>query len=385
MFNGVASDLPVPGIAAVPRNTWAEIEVHSVLGANFVKINGQGPPNQISRVQSVASIGSGGHPNNGDTFDYTFRAPLLNGYGAAGNLVGIVFNYMDSGQQYTEVVFSPTGVVKLNRFENGDVRTIATASYDGRRNVAFEVALENHPNHFAVIVDGVRLFEDVLIFDVNPSQFPEGGVGLITHWAPGRFDNVEFDHDFFHPCRIDFGAAPLFDVLSGTWTVEGGTLNSTAAGQTDFVDLLCLGHRVGEDAGTNAVYSARLLNQYGASGNLVGLLYNMQRSPTTLFAGDYFEVVFSPTGVVQMNKFIQGVIYPVRTGTHNVPRNTFFDVQVIRSGIFTTIKVNGATVLENVRQGELRGGHVGAVTHWAKGRFDEVSVSEHVVRPPSEL
>src|SRR5829696_9159314 len=102
----------------------------------------------------------------------------------------------------------------------------------------------------------------------------------------GIADNVEFDHGFFRPCQTDFSAAPSFQVVSGTWTVANGTLNSTAAGQSDLANLNCSGNLVGEDAGTNQVYSARVMNQYAASGNLVGLVYNYQDG-NSLYAGDY--------------------------------------------------------------------------------------------------
>lgn len=246
--------------------------------------------------------------------------------------MGIVFNYLPGRAEYTEVVFSPTGVAKLNRFENGGLRSIATASSNAKRNVAFEVQLENGPNHFAVLVDGVNVFQDILIFDVNPAQFPEGGVGLITHWARAA-----------------------------------STMSSSITACRHQSSLQCKGDE-----------------QYAASGNLAGLIYNYQDA-NSLYAGDYFEVVFSATGVVQMNKFIEGVRYPVRTGTYNVPHNTFFDVQVYRTGIFTLVSVNGTVVIDRVPQGELRGGFAGAVTHWAKGRFDDVRVEEYLSRPPSQL
>jgi hypothetical protein len=333
---------------------------------------------------SLAPVLAGGHPGFGDTFEYTFHARMLNPYGAAGNLVGIVFNYQGFGSNvaYTELVFSPTGVARLNRFENGAVHTIATENYGGQRNVAFEVKLENGPNRFGVFVDGQRLFQNVIIFDVNPSQFPEGHVGLITHWAPGRFDNVQFDHGFFQPCSFSFSdPLPSQWVVSGTWNTNGGTLNNTSAGRSDIVDVNCRGNFQGSVAGTNTVYSARLLNEFGASGNLVGLVYNYQSG---FYAGDYLELVFSPTGTMQLNRFIQGVRYPFAVHAHNIPRNTWFDVEVIRTGIFTTVKLNGATIWQRLPQGDLSGGSIGAITHWSRGRFDNLSLREHV-RPPSEL
>ena len=219
----------------------------------------------------------------------------------------------------------------------------------------------------------------------NPEQFPSGGVGLITHWAPGRFDNVQFDHGTFHPCELTF-SEPLSPcwIVSGTWDANGGTLNSTAVHQNDIVNPPCSGNFEGEHAGTNEIYSARLRNEYGASGNLVGLIYNYQ-DENSFSAGDYFEVVFSTTGIMQLNKVIEGVLYPVMTLSHDIPRKTWFDVEVIRNGIFTDVKLNGVTRVHLLPQGELRGGNVGTITHWAKAHFDNLSLQPHVERPPSQL
>ena len=65
---------------------------------------------------TLAPIHTGVFPQDGDTFEFTFRARMLNPYGGSGNQVGIVFNYQD--RRYTEVVFSSKGIVKLNRVEN---------------------------------------------------------------------------------------------------------------------------------------------------------------------------------------------------------------------------------------------------------------------------
>jgi hypothetical protein len=445
VIGGVAfNEQPDFGVTECTRNIWCELEVRQETGVITVKVNGQiffqpflqadfsgkiglvthaavgrfdkvfvgvpfgdqpfletfdGVPSVTFTPQSgnwfvangsyrnsaiqqtsvtLAPINSGRFSNHAETPQYTFRARMLNPYANSGNTVGIVFNY--AGSRYSEVVFSPTGVARINLVENGVVaRTVATANYGGTRNVAFEVELQNASDVTTVLVNGKALFDDIV--GANPLQFPEGGVGLITHWAPGRFDNVQFDHGAFSSCALTFDVPfPPFSSVSGSWNTNGGTLNSTAVGESDIFNADCSGYVVGEQAGTNELYSARLLNEFGARGNRVGLTYNYQAG-----TGEFFEVVFSPTGIMQLNKTIQGVRYPVRSGTHNIPRNTWFDVQVIRSGIFTTIKVNGTTLLENEPQGELRGGTVGAITHFTKGRFDDLVLRPHVVRPPSEL
>jgi hypothetical protein len=358
----------------------APLVTFTPLSGQWSVVNGTYRNSAVQQTSiTLAPIHTAENPGQGDTFEYTFRARMLNPYGASGNQVGVVLNFRSS--DYTEIVFSPTGVAKLNRFENGAVRNVATQSYNGRRNVPFEVRIENGPGHAGIFVDGVRLFPNVAIFDVNPDQVPTGGVGLITHWAPGRFDNVQFDQGFFTPCLITFDdPLPFLRVVSGTWNKDGGTLNSTGVGQSDILDADCVPNSWGEENATQVTYSARLLNQFGASGNRVGLLYNFED------ADDYFEVVFSPTGVMQLNKVFEGVHTAVTTATHTVPRNTWFDVQVIRSaGLRTTVKVNGVTLVQGLLQGELRQSRMGAITHWAKGKFDNLSMTRQDSRPPSEL
>jgi hypothetical protein len=304
------------------------------------------------------------------TITYTLRARMLNPYGASGNLVGIVFNYRGP-LNYSELVFSPLGIARINDVTNGVRTTLASTTYNGRRNTWFDVRFENV---FAVTVrvDGELIFENV---PANPGIAPDGGVGLITHWAPGRFDDVWFDHGGVGSgiCTENFSSEPLpGHIVSGSWDAQGGTLNSTAVGETDIAAGFCAG---GEDV----TYRLRLLNQFGASGNRIGVIFSYQTS-SSLYWGDYFEVVFSPTGIAQLRKVIHGVRYVVASSTHNIPRNVWFDVEVIRNGIDTTVRANGQTLFENVPLGGLPGGNAGAVTHWSRARFDDFSAVQQLER-----
>ena len=298
-------------------------------------------------------------------FGYNIRARMLNPYGASGNLVGIAFGD-------AEVVFSPTGIARIRRIENGVRTTTASTAYNGRSNTWFDVWLEvcefctpDGGPRANVWVDGQEIFHDV------PAS--SSGFGLVTHWAPGRFDDVWFEHGGIRSsvCTETFSGGQVGGI-SGVWDTTGGTLNSTAVGETDIAAGFCSG-------GNDVTYRARLLNQFGASGNLVGLVYNYQSSDA-FYAGDYFEVVLSPTGRLELRKFIHGVRYVVARGTHSIPRNVWFNLEVIRNGINTTVKVNGSTRIQNVPQGELPGGSAGAVTHWSKGRFDDLSAVQHPLR-----
>jgi hypothetical protein len=50
--------------------------------------------------------------------------------------------------------------------------------------------------------------------------------------------------------------------------------------------------------------------------------------------------------------------------------------EVVFAPIRTTVRVNGVTIFDRVPQGELSFGDVGVVTHRAKGRFDNLSVTD---------
>jgi len=314
------------------------------------------------------------------TLQYTFRARMLNPYGGPGNLVGLQFHAggltaTTSTPGTGEVVFSPTGIAKVNLFYDRANHTIATAPYNGRPNVWFDVRMDVEPGNVVVAVDGVELF------DVSTFPLMEGDPGLVTHWAPGRFDDVWYEpNSIFHALSQTFGGPlPTGWAISGAWDTNGGTLNGISASQTDIVATAC------GCWNTDIAYRARLLNQYGASGNLVGLVYNYQRSTggspeenpyLGLYAGDYYEVVFAPTGQAFMNKVLNSRSFRVATGTHNVPRNVWFDVELLRQGTTTTVKVNGTTVFDRVQQGQQSKGDVGVVAHWAKARFDDLRITD---------
>jgi hypothetical protein len=325
--------------------------------------------NNAVEATSVSLLPPDIGPMPEQTQSFTFRARMFNPYGGPGNLVGVVFHH-EGSRDYDEVVFSPTGVAQVNRVFGHTKQRLATASYAGLPRTWFDVKFELVSlNAISVSVDGRPLFDQVSTGDKMSGRF-----GLITHWAPGRFDDVWWDRGFvFAPLSQTFANPPPSSwVRSGTWDTTGGTLNGTAIDATDIVATQC------GCWNTDFRYRARLLNQFGASGNLVGLVYNYQTNG--LYAGDYYEVVFSPTGIARLNKIIQGTRYLVASAKHNVPRNVWFDVEVVRSTLSTSVFVNGTRIFDSVSQGQLGAGDVGVITHWARGRFDDLTVEEFVIR-----
>ena len=340
--DGIANGFSSPeGTFVVSNGTYVDTAVHQT-GTAF-------PPVDFS------AVGAKG------VYDYTMHVRMLNPYGGPGNLIGILF-HGSAPESYHELVFSPTGVAQIRHVVAGTIEVLNSAPHTIPRNVWFEVTLTVAFGGVSVNLNGDHLFTQ----EITPSGFPDS-LALITHWTPGRFDDFKFaPHE--RPVRESLqtfnSALGEGEVRSGTWDTQGGTLNNVSAGVSDIV----LPGRIG--ASTNYRYKGRLLNQYGASGNLVGLIFSYDS------AEDYLEVVFSPTGQAYLNLTMEGTRYRLATGTHTVPRNVGFDVEILRKGTTATVTVNGKPTFQNVQVGQLGGGLLGVVSHWAKGRFDNLSTKE---------
>ena len=221
----------------------------------------------------------------------------------------------------------------------------------------------------------------------------EGPIGLVTNFTPGRFDDVWFCHNI---CgggsltesfvdRSEPNSLRNWTPVRGAWDTDGDVLNNRSAGANDLVTMSWAREIPWDGSSTNYTLSARMLNPYGASGNRVGLVF--ARDAVT---GDYYEVVFAPTGQAYLNKFIQGQLTQVATATHGIGRNVWFNVELTRRGPNATVKVNDHVVFANVPAAQLDrtnndfgvtfGGSVGLITHWAPGRFDNLRIEGLPVR-----
>jgi hypothetical protein len=328
----------------------------------FVVLNGTFVDTAVHPTgMAFAPVDFGGGGAN-TVFFYTAHARMLNPYGGSGNLIGILFDSSSDGS-YREVVFSSTGVAQLRQVNARTIEVLKSAPHTIPRNVWFDVSLSVSPFGVSVNVNGNHLFAH----EIPLLSFLPDTLALITHWTPGRFDDFKFaPHETPIPESLQTFNAPLGEneVQSGTWNTQGGTLNNVSAGVADIV----LPGRIG--ASTDYSYKGRLLNQYGASGNLVGLVFSYGS------AEDYLEAVFAPTGQAYLNLTMEGTRYRLATGSHTVPRNVAFDVEVIRKGTTATVTVNGKPTFQNVQVGQLGFGALGVVSHWAKGRFDNLATKE---------
>jgi hypothetical protein len=335
------------------------------------------------------------------TQSFAVYARMLNPYGNSGNRMGFVYMYEDHGSGsagYEEIVFGADGTAHVNHVETWvgpDGRTNATvipretAPYPGARNQWFDVAFSGTPSicngcdggdTVNVSVNGTPVFTSLDARDLG------GPIGLVTTFTPGRFDDVWFSHigvggafsltETFDPQPP--GTAPQWFAARGTWDTEGGVLNNRTAGATDIVYTW--------QVATDYIASVRMLNPYRASGNRIGLIFGFD-----FVTGDYYEVVFAPTGQAYLNKFIQGQLTQVATATHSaLGSNVWFTAELARRGPNATVKVNNQIVFANVPTAQLDrtnnefgltfGGRIGVISHWAPGRFDNLRIEGLPVR-----
>jgi hypothetical protein len=165
--------------------------------------------------------------------------------------------------------------------------------------------------------------------------------------------------------------------VRGTWDTTGGTLNTLDAGARDLARMRSW-HR-----STDYKFSARMLNLYAGPGNRIGLVFGYD--PYDGLNGDYYEVVFAPTGQAYLNKFIQGQLTQVATAPHGaLGRNVWFRVELIREGPFATVSVNGQPVFKKVRTAQLDTPNnavwLGVTARFARARFDDLRFEEYPAR-----
>jgi hypothetical protein len=85
---------------------------------------------------------------------------MLNPYGASGNRIGLIFDFDVAGGDYYEAVFAPTGQAYLNKFIQGQLTSVATATHSALgRNVWFNVELTRRGPNATVKVNNQTVFE----------------------------------------------------------------------------------------------------------------------------------------------------------------------------------------------------------------------------------
>jgi hypothetical protein len=306
--------------------------------------------------------------NNDRYAHYTVKARLRNRYANSGNLVGMVIGYRDP-QNYHEVVFSPRGEAKINTVSAGARSTLASGTYiGGGRNQWFDAEVvyierENVPARAYVTVNGRQVFDAVAL------PWPSARVGFVTHWSLASFDDVRALANMFRPYVDDFEQG--FPISYGNWESRDGTLRSLVAGRAEMFELPAWRDFMDIDV------RAWMVNHYGSSGNLLGLVYGLRSDPGLPAEGNYFEVVFSPVGIARLNRVFKGQVTTIATASYQGGgAHRWFNVQVLHRQSYTTVKVNGVTIFDNVYQPDAQTGGLALVTHWSLASFDDISVKQ---------
>jgi hypothetical protein len=339
---------------------WSTDLVHSNLTLNQTSIS-------LSPVTQMWDTGMSPF-----ALPFTFKARMRNPYGGSGNLIGVTWQ-SDSPQHFIEVVFSPRGQARIQSVENGRPTVLAEAAYaGGGPNRWFEVEVAGNGD-FSGVGGHVKV-NGVTVFDPLPrSDLRGANIGFVTHWVQGAmFDDVRASPLFFRPfsANMDDGRLPrAFGSATSEWRVQDGTINSfgVRANETASLDIF---HDIADTE-----FRARVVNHYANAGNLVGLAY-AYRGPE-----DYYEVVFSPTGIARLNRVLKGQTTNVATASYSGGgQHQWFAVslvqRVVQHQLRTTVKVNGVTVFNEVPQPDAGGALFGLVAHWANANFDNLSVTE---------
>jgi hypothetical protein len=310
---------------------------------------------QTNRIAVAKQAGWFGQTN-------TLRVRLRNPYGARGNLVGVYFN--GGGN---EVLFSRTGFVRYDRIgQDGTVTTLASAAIPRLSSDWFEAVVSN-----GVSTDVVLNGELVLSYVEGPGN-SFGDLGLVTHWSPGEFDLVDFNDAFMvAPYVQSFATSPpSAEVISGTWTIAGGTYNSTAGGAADISTLVLSPNQpYAPQRSMDFSYRARVLTPPASAQQSVGLVTHYSN-------GEYYEVLLTGAGQIIATKHVQGTIRGLASGTYTAAPNTWVTLELRCINNKTSVFVNGSRRIADILQGQLREGRAGVITHSTAGKFDDIFFDE---------
>lgn len=292
-------------------------------------------------------------------------------FGGAGRLVGVVFQF-DDRLNYFEAVLEDLpegGFVRLRQVSNGVATTLASAEAEGgSRWYGTLVDLE-----VARMQGRVYVWANGRLMLVSSVAAPASGqVGLVTHSISyARFESFVISRPFGdQPFNTTFGngLSTGWSPASGNWSAVGGTYRNTEAAPTGMSQAPIVNAGFGLK---NYTLRARMLNPSSGAANLVGIFF-AQSAP-----GDYYELVFSPTGVAAIKRVVAGASQTVATATYRGQPSVWFDVNLFVRAAgdgSVDVSVDGAPVFANVSLAPQNpaslANRAGVITHSTPGTFD---------------
>lgn len=170
------------------------------------------------------------------------------------------------------------------------------------------------------------------------------------------------------------GTQGQWDIATGSWATDGQTYNVTAAAaQSISVINRYISDPFSDDHPVELldgyVYRVRMMNPSASAATRVGFVYNFQDP------ANYYELVLSPTGVVQARRVIAGAVSVVFEAPYSESRpNRWLDAVLYANGTKMQLVVNGNSIVSGLQQSELPKGRLGLVAHGTSAKFDNVKI-----------
>jgi hypothetical protein len=287
--------------------------------------------------------------------NFVLHVDIKNPWPSSGNQPSVVFNYQDADNYY-KATFSPSGTALLTRVIAGSPSDAAPPQSWPVASSWYGVDVIRVGSATTIRVNGAAIFRAV-----TQTELGAGRIGVAT-----RFDNAQFRNvsvaDLSYGEDFSDGQAQSWAVTNGTWSVGSGSYNSSANQSADISTYSAA------TWSTDFTYHVDINNPWPSSGNRPGLVYNYQD------ASNYYRVNFGPDGTARLTKVINGAETDLLQ-TWSPVVNAWYDVDVIRSGSTTTVKVNGAPIFSSITQSELGPGRIGVFTRSDNAKFDNIWVT----------
>jgi len=312
--------------------------------------------------------------------DYVIRAAVKSGFGGSGNYGGIIFNYADASDYYT-LIFDIQGYAELDKCVSGTVSTIATAATGtfggGHLSTSTweDVDIRVTGTTATVRIQGALVFNNV---SLSGSALQAGEMGCYTQWDTGSFDNFSVTQipSTAYTDGFATGSTTGWSGTQGTWSASSPyyveTAYNTATGESTAIYGTSTWN-------TNYTYSASVYTLWNAPANDVGVIFNY------VDANNYYDVLVSATGVVELDKKISGTLTVVQTTAAGAypgyGSKQWVDICVLRQANGNvSVNVNGMGIFSNVALTTLGAGNIGLKATWnSTGKYQFLTVSNGLV------
>jgi hypothetical protein len=181
----------------------------------------------------------------------------------------------------------------------------------------------------------------------------------------------------------EIGAALQWDVAAGSWAADGRTYNVTTPAARSIANINVYFPPISGESPYQTlddyVYGVRLMNPSPDAQTRVGFVYNFQDP------ANYYELVFSPTGMAQVRRVIAGTSSVVFEAAYKEGGpNKWLNAELYAHGTKMQLVVNGNSIVSGLQQRELPKGRLGLVAYGTSAKFDDVRIDMPTDKPQKE-